>query len=386
MPIVITESKGVGMFVYITLFLLVVGMGLLVRNREYVKFHINRTKREEQLQNGMDRQRAANICCAAAIFILLAAVSACRIAVGNDYWGYRFQFNLIMQGRHVSYEWGFNLVVWVIQSLLGYDNYLPVFAVFSIATAFFFVKAMYDQGEWFGATVFLLMTNGYYYSSLNSVRYYFALAVAMYAMKYVLRRQYGIFLLWICFAACFHKSILVVIPIYLAAHWLAEHKLNKYLYLAGGAFLASMLLFQDFYRRILFFFYPYYEGSVFDKVDFSVTNIAKCVGVLVLCLVFYKAAIGDHIQNRFYFFLNLAGLATYTCGSFIPEVSRIGYYMIVSQVFLIPGVLIRIEKKGWRIFWTVGVGIAFLGYFALFLHSAYDTSIRLLPYLNWIFD
>lgn len=374
------------MFVYITLFLLVVGIGLLVHNREYVKFHISLPERRDKLQNYTDRQQAFNICAAIAIFILLAAVSACRIAVGNDYWGYRFQFNLIMQGRHVSYEPGFNLVVWIIQSLLGYDNYLPVFAVFSIGTAFFLVKAMYDQGEWFGATVFLLMTNGYYYSSLNSVRYYFALAVALYAMKYVLRKQYGAFVLWIVFAAFFHKSILVVIPIYLVAHWLTRHKLNKYLYIAGSAFLASMLLFQDFYRRIIFFFYPYYEGSVFDKVDFSITNIAKCVGVLVLCLVFYKTAIEENVQNRFYFFLNLAGLAVYTCGSFIPEVSRIGYYMIISQIFLVPGVLIRIEKKGWRIFWTVGVAVAFLGYFALFLHSAYDTSIRLLPYLNWIFN
>ncbi|MBQ7776478.1 MAG: EpsG family protein [Lachnospiraceae bacterium] len=374
------------MAVYITLFLLVVGIGLLVQNREYVQFHIGVPTRQLRLQTPHDRRRAGNICAAAAIFILLSAVSACRIAVGNDYWVYRFQFNLIMQGRHVSYEPGFNLVVWIIQSLLGYDNYLPVFAVFSIATCFFFVKALYDQAEWFGASVFLLMTGGYYYYSLNSVRYYFVLAIAMYAMKYVLRKQYGVFIAWIVFAAFFHKSILVVIPVYLLAHWLAQHKLNKFLYIVGGAFLASLLLFQDFYRRIIFFFYPFYEGSAFDKVDVSYTNIAKCLGVLVLCFVFYKTAIEGNEQNRFYFFLNLAGLALYTFCTFIPEGSRIGYYLIVSQVFLIPGVLMRIPNKKWRIFWTSGVVIAFLGYFALLLRSAYDTNVRILPYLNWIFN
>ena len=374
------------MAVYITLFLLVVGIGLLVQNREYVQFHIGVPTRQLRLQTPHDRRCAGNICAAAAIFILLSAVSACRIAVGNDYWVYRFQFNLIMQGRHVSYEPGFNLVVWIIQSLLGYDNYLPVFAVFSIATCFFFVKALYDQAEWFGASVFLLMTGGYYYYSLNSVRYYFVLAIAMYAMKYVLCKQYGVFIAWIVFAAFFHKSILVVIPVYLLAHWLAQHKLNKFLYIAGGAFLASLLLFQDFYRRIIFFFYPFYEGSAFDKVDVSYTNIAKCLGVLVLCFVFYKTAIEGNEQNRFYFFLNLAGLALYTFCTFIPEGSRIGYYLIVSQVFLIPGVLMRIPNKKWRIFWTSGVVIAFLGYFALLLRSAYDTNVRILPYLNWIFN
>lgn len=373
------------MTVYITLFLLVVGIGLSVRNREYIQYHIGDFTGKLRTSAPKDRQRAWNICAAFTIFVLLSAVSACRIAVGNDYWVYRYQFNLIMQGRHVSYEPGFNLVVWILQSLFGYDNYLPVFAVFSLATCFFFVKAVYDQAGWFGASIFLLMTGGYYYSSLNSVRYYFVLAIAMYAMKYVLRRQFGVFIAWIVFGAFFHKSILVVIPIYLVAYWLAEHKLNKFLYLAGGIFLVSLLVFQDFYRRIIFFFYPFYEGSVFDKVDISVTNIAKCIGVQVLCFFFYKTAIKENIQNRFYFFLNLAGFAVYTFASFIPEVSRIGYYMIVAQIFLIPGVLIRIADKKWKIFWTTGVVVAFLGYFVLFLHSAQDTSIRLLPYLNWIF-
>lgn len=374
------------MVVYITLFLVVVGMGLLVQNKDYVQFHIGIQSGEGRLQMPRDKQRACNICVALGIFFLLAAVSACRIAVGNDYWVYRYQFNLIMQNRHVSYEPGFNLVVWIIQSIFGYDNYLPVFGFFSIVTAFFFVKAMYDQAEWFGATVFLLMTGGYYYSSLNSVRYYFVLAIAMYAMKYVLRKQYGVFIAWIVFAAFFHKSILVVIPVYLFAHWLAEHKIPKLLYGLAGAFLISLILFQNFYRRIIFFFYPFYEGSAFDKVDFSITNIAKCTAVLVLSFVFYRTALKDSVQNKFYFFLNIAGFAVYTFGSFIPEVSRIGYYMIVSQCFLIPGVLIRIEQKNRRIFWTTGVTVAFLGYFALFLRSAYSMDIRLLPYLNWIFN
>ncbi len=374
------------MAVYLTLTVLVIALAALANNQDYVKLHTAPSEWQYLPGRRMTRQQACNIVVAVAIFVLLAGVSACRIAVGNDYWVYRYQFNLIMQERHVSYEWGFNLVVRMIQTLFGYDNYLPVFGFFSIATAFFLVKAIYDQAEWFVASVFLLMTGGYYFSSLNSVRYYFVLAIALYAMKYVLRKQYGVFILWILFASCFHKSILVVIPVYLLARWLAERRMSKWFYLAGGIFLFSLVVLKDMYREIIFYFYPYYEGSAFDHVDISVTNIAKCVGVLFLCFLFYKTAVKDNIANRFCFFLNLAGLSVYTFGSFIPEVSRIGYYFIVSQIFLIPGVLIRIPEKKWRIFWTTGVVVAFVGYFVLFLRSAYDTSIRLLPYLNWIFN
>lgn len=374
------------MAVYITLTVLVVGLGLIVKNQDYVKLNMDVSLREHGLSKRKDRQQVWNRILAFAIFVLLAGVSACRIAVGNDYWVYRDQFNLIMQSRHVSYEVGFNLVVMAIQDLFGYDKYLPVFGFFSIVTTFFFVKAMYDQGEWFGMTVFLLMTNGFYFSSLNTVRYYFALAVAMYAMKYVLRKQYGVFIAWIVFAAFFHKTILVVIPIYLIAAWLANHRVYKWMYVVLGAFLVSLVVFRNFYRKIIFIFYPYYEGSAFDKIDFSVTNVAKCVAVLALCLIFYKVALKKNVQNRFYFFLMLAGFSVYTFGAFIPEVSRIGYYMTVSQIFLVPGVLVRIENKKWRMLFTGAVVLAYTAYFALFLRSAYDINIRLLPYLNWIFN
>lgn len=381
------------MAVYLCLTVITCVLALFVNNRDYVQLHkkcpMSKVQRFDGIGNtfgGRTRQQSVNLLIAFAVFALLAGVSACRIAVGNDYWVYRFQFNLIMQGRHVSYEWGFNLVVWLIQSLFGYDNYLPVFAVFSVATAFFMVKALYDQAEWFAFSVFLLMTGGYYFSSLNSVRYYFVLAILMYATKFALRKEYWKFILWICFGACFHKSILVVLPIYIGARWLSEKKIPKLFYGLGGMFVASLLLFPDVYRRIIFFFYPFYENSAFDVVDISYTNIAKCVGVLVLSLLYYKGTIKDNVVNRFYFLLNLGGLALYTFANFIPEISRIGYYLIVTQIFFIPSMLIRIENKKQRIFFSVCVALAFAGYFALFLRSAYDVNVRLLPYLNWIFN
>lgn len=374
------------MGIYLSLTAIVILLAGFANNCPYVKKHIEYPTREISTVCRRNRQQTVNIVVATAIFLLIAAVSTCRIAVGNDYWVYREQFNLIMQRRHVSFEWGFNGIVWMIQSIFGYDKYIPVFAFFSITTCCFFVKAIYNQAEWFAASVFLLMTGGYYFSSLNSVRYYFVLAIALYAMKYVLRKEYGKFILWIAFAALFHKSILVVIPVYIFARWLADRRVPKLLYVLGGVFVASLLLFKNIYREIIFFFYPFYRNSAFDNGDISITNIAKCVGVLVLAFLWYKVAIKDNVQNRFYLFLNIGGLVIYTFGSFIPEISRIGYYLICSQIFLIPGILIRIPAKKWRIFFTFGTACAFLGYFAFFLHSAYDVNIRILPYLNWIFN
>ncbi len=321
-----------------------------------------------------------------AVFCLLTGVSACRIAVGNDYWVYRFNFRLIAQERHVSSEFGFNLIVKWMQQLFGYDNYLPIFALFSVLTVWFFIRALHGQAVDYAFSLFLLMTGGYYFNSLNTVRYYLALAIALYSMQYVLRGEYGKFILWILFGTIFHKSILLVIPVYLVAHWLAGIRLKRWHYAAGAALVLSLVFCQDLYREIVFFFYPYYRDSAFDTGDISWVNIAKCVGTLILCGFCYRRSLEGNRANRFYFFLNVAGLAVYPCGSFIPEVSRVGYYMIISQIFLIPALLMEMPKGGFRKLCYGGVIGAYTCYFILLLKGMYATDIRLLPYLNWIFD
>jgi hypothetical protein len=133
-------------------------------------------------------------------------------------------------------------------------------------------------------------------------------------------------------------------------------------------------------------FYPYYRDSMFDRGEISYANIAKCICVLVLCLLCYKKSLRQSRVNRFYFFLNLFALVVYCCGSFIPEVSRIGYYMMVSQIFLLPNLLSGMENGWMKRLCQAGVVLAFSAYFVLLLKDMYSVDIRLLPYLNWIFN
>lgn len=371
--------------VYIILTIVTIGLALCIDNKDYVPFYISGFRPAGQY-SGYTRTRARNNVAEFAIFALLTGVSACRIAVGNDYWVYRDNFKLIAQERHVSSETGFNLIVQFMQYLFGYDNYLPIFALFSFVTVLFFVKALHDQGTHYAFSLFLLMTGGYYFQSLNSVRYYLALAIALYSMKYVLRGEYGKFILWIVVGAAFHKSILLVIPVYLVARYLAAVRLKPWHYVLGGVFLLSLVFGQEFYREIIFKFYPFYENSAFDNGQISYVNIGKCLGTLGLGVVCYRTSLKEDLVSRFYFFLNLAGFVAYCCGSFIPEVSRVGYYMIISQVFLLPKLLGEMKKGWFKNFCTAGVVGAFLLYFVMLLKGMYAVDVRLLPYLNWIFN
>lgn len=376
------------MWLYILLTLSVTLLGLLIQDN-YITFgkvnpHVYRCYAPNRLRvaDPRSRQAALNKIVSVAIFLLLFGVSALRVAVGNDYWPYRFNFLLIAADRTVSSEIGFNLIVKFMQWLCGLDNYIAIFALFAFITALYYVKAIYDLSEWAWLSYFLLLTNGFYFSSFTSVRYYLALSVALFSLKYVMKGKPLQFIVSIFLAAVlFHKSVLLVIPSY----YLAKIKYKKWHLIPLGLLCGSFWVFSGFYRKLVFLFYPFYENSAYDDNKISYINIFKALAVLVLCLIYYKPAIKDNIKNKILFNLNIMALIVFSCLWFIPETTRVGYYFSATNIFLIPAVLIRIPNRRQKIFFTAVVVLAYAGYFAMYLKTCYEISIRLLPYMTWLF-
>lgn len=329
------------------------------------------------------RQEMLNRVLLIGIFLVLFSVSALRIGIGNDYWAYRNNFLLIAGGKtKVSYEIGFRYLVLLMQRWFGLDNYRTTFALMAFVTCGFSLKGLYDTADWFGFSLFLFLANGFYLMSFSNVRYYFVFAICIYVTKFVLEKKYVPFVLWVLFAAFFHKTILVIIPVYILAFYLKWNKKTIWLIPAG---VAALIVGKPMIRFLIFKVYPFYEGSMFDTGDVSYVNIAKCLAVLVLCLLFYKETISGDEKANMFFNLNLFALLLYSFGSYVPELTRICYFMVVGQVFLLPRVLMNISNKRWKQFCTAGVVLAFVCYFAMFLWKGKQPDVLILPYLTWIF-
>ena len=336
----------------------------------------------------MTRRRAMNASVLLFLFMVLTGLAALRIDVGNDYGNYVNTFHEIFVGGYVVTEPGFNLLVRVLYTLSGGENYLLVFGVFAAATTFLFLKAMYDQSLDFSLSFALFMLLGLYFRTFNTVRYYFVLAVTLYSLRYVLKREYGKFVLLILGAALFHKSVLVVIPLYLIAllPW------KKWQVAIGAVFAASLPLFQDFWMEILLKLYPSYQNTVYLEqgtgLEGSLMGIVRCAAVLAFCLAGWRT-VKESPANLFYFKLNLLGLALYTCASFLPLISRLGYYLITPQLLLVPGVLCAMKRgeKRWdrRTLLYGAVLILSALYFGVFLLTADQVGVRVLPYHTWVF-
>lgn len=336
----------------------------------------------------MSRQRMVNAISLAAIFTILASLAALRLEVGNDYGTYVVTCHEIFQRGYVVTEPGYNLVVRILYTLSGKEDYLLMFAVFGAAIVAVFLKAFMDQSEDFALTFFLFMTLGIYFRSFNTVRYYFALALAIYSLKFVIKintENLIKFLIVIGFAATFHKSVLVVIPMYL----LARLKWNKYLIaLMCVAGVAGFLL-SDKLINILLTLYPSYKDTVYLEQSRSIIDnlpiVARCIMVLTLCIICYKDAIKDNIANRTFFNLNIMGIILYLTCYWIPLVTRLGYYVITAHVLLVPGILIAVKNEKKRKLLKLAV-IAFgVLYFAYFLKTAHNDGVRVLPYKSWLF-
>lgn len=364
-----------GMAVYIILTVVAVGMA----------YFIQKPKEIHMSGEAVTRLKMRNRILMCGIFVLLFLVSACRYYVGNDYTRYEEYFRLMMiEGSDgVPTEIGFNLLAKGAQFIFGSGEKtnLLIFAFIAGVTIFLFLKGIYDLSAEFSFSFFLFMTFGYYFNSMNTIRYYLALALAVISMKYVLRKEYVKFLLVVLLASSFHKSVLFILPVYIMADF-AWKKWQMGL-LALGA--AAGFIMKDFILKIIIRIYPTYADTIYLEAETSYVNILRCLGIFIAGIWLYKETIRERPLNRFFFQLNYLSLLLYLCGSFIPEVSRIGYYMNVGQLFLLPGMIKAIpEGKKRKIWKTLFIGAAVL-YFAAFLYKAYDPLIKLLPYRTWIF-
>lgn len=338
--------------------------------------------REQSAGAAIVRQQAINRILLCAIFLVLFLVSALRIGIGNDYWTYRDQFKYIYGGdRATSFEIGFQWCVVLLQKLFGFDNYRVIFACIAFFTVFFFLIAIYELSDVFVISFFMFLANGFYFMSFSNMRYYLALSICVYAMKYVIKGDLVRFVGMVIVAALFHKTALVVIPFYLAARYIRWTRRTVWLIPAA---VAALIAFRPLIRRIIFLFYPFYEGSAFDVVDISYVNILKCGAILIFSLLFYRKYISNVERAVFFFNLNLFSLMLYCFGAYIPELSRICYFGVIGQIFLLAYLYKSLSGTRWK-YSFIPVLLAFLCYYGMFLVKGRDPYIMILPYLTWVF-
>ena len=76
----------------------------------------------------------------------------------------------------------------------------------------------------------------------------------------------------------------------------------------------------------------------------------------------------------------------YVFCSFLPIISRIGYYLMVSQILFLPMLLKSVPEKRWRRVFRAGILLAAVLYFAVYLKRASNDGVLILPYRTFFFN
>lgn len=318
------------------------------------------------------------------IFAILFLCSALRFGIGNDYRQYTQTAHEAFVDGYVVTEAGFNWLVRILYILSGGEYYELVFAVFAFVTLLIFLKAFYEQSVDFAYTFFLFMTLGLYFQTYNTVRYYLALAIALYAMRYVLNKDFIKFVFWILIAALFHKSVLLTIPVY----WIASYAWKKWMMVAGILFSAGCFLAKGVILKIALLFYPSYENTVFLEGGTSVSSIIRGVLVLGFYLWYRRLYLTDKEDKELLFYAQLNLLSVVVCVffSFLPVVTRIAYYFSVTQLLMLPKMIQGITEEKHRKIVMLVITVACVIYFVAFLAGANKPGVGLLPYRSCLFE
>lgn len=332
----------------------------------------------------LKRRRFINRLYLTGIFVILFACSALRFGIGNDYRQYTQTAHEAFVGGYVVTEAGFNWLVKILYFLMGGEYYELVFAVFAFVTLVIFLKAFYEQSVDFSMTFYLFMTLGLYFQTYNTVRYYLALAIALYSMRYVRNRDFIKFVFWILAASLFHKSVLLTIPVY----WIASYTWKKWMIAAGIFFSAGCFLAKGSILKIALLLYPSYENTIYLEGGTSLISIVRGLLVLGLYVWYQKRYLADKEDKElcFYAQLNLLSVVVYVFFAFLPVITRIAYYLSITQLFMIPKMIHGIQEEQVRKRITGIVMIACVIYFVVFLAGADKPGVGLLPYRSWLFE
>ena len=226
------------------------------------------------------------------------------------------------------------------------------------------------------------------------MRYYFAMSIVLCAMIFFLRKEYLPFLLLVLAAASFHKSALVVLALYpvCALKW---KRIPAALAIAA---VFALSYFRDFWMQVVVRLYPSYHGTAFMSGGrISPVGIARCAALALLpflALAMDRAsnkkndAVGEDSRSGAYAFwirCTVLALVIYCTAWFIPEISRIATYLTVTQIFLIPEVILRAKEERTERVLTALAIVAGIAFFALFLWRAWDPLISILPYRTFVF-
>ncbi len=320
------------------------------------------------------------------------AVAALRFQVGTDYGTYvKRQIPEVMNGIYFRVEPLYRYVIKIGVSIGGYQWVFVLTHLLIIYFLWKHIRRYSLDARW---SIFVFMFGALFNTSLNIMRQFVAVAICIYALKYVYEEKLVKYLFFILIACLFHTTGFVFLIFYFATK-IHFPKWAPLIVTAICTMLSGVL------RKLLVYFTSvtgiysnYINDTRFDindtQWDFILFEVLVSV-VIILCMSVPKSGsaknrsltgvLNDKMlatQQSICSLMQLCTLVTAALSSIIPNSTRIILMFAIGQIIYIP--LALENHKGKRSYYYVTAVIILL-YLLMFFRFIINRNIgETLPY------
>lgn len=275
------------------------------------------------------------------LFVLSFLVSflpaGLRYGIGTDYfYTYVPYFNWIGTGEKEFGEIGFNLLNKFIYDTSG--DYRVLFFVTSFIILGFIYKAIWDNSDDILKSILIIFIGQTYFYSMNIVRQAIAMAIILYAFKFLKDKKYLKLLICIIIAALFHSSALLMIPILLISQ-IRIRPFNKII------IIILLFAFQPIILKVVEMIIGLTKYNWYYKSGLYTENIALSLIIqnIIIFIIdsYYQKVYKDKITTEYNILsnINFFGICTMALSMYIPLIYRIIRYCTIFQILFIPKML-----------------------------------------------
>lgn len=304
--------------------------------------------------------------------IVIYFFSAFRFRVG---WDYSYYYNTIVYGYTTNIN-GLNECATIflvdIAKLSGVTNIY--FAINSFICIFFIMSMIkkYSYDRWL-SLIFFVCFPLFYLNSFSVIRMFSAVAISFYGFKYIINKNLFKYTITVIIASLFHKSAIVAIILYFAAHHI-KMKTSKLIMV-----LALLPLLSNLFQRLIMQYFPRY-GIYFNPTDIQEGTKAIVIFVIigVISLIFRTKIIKNDNAASLYFNIYFIGLAIYLA---FLELGTLGHrfslYGTIYSILLVPKIISLFGTKNERVFFNT---LVYLSCIAMFIYTIYVGKTTYIPY------
>lgn len=266
-------------------------------------------------------------------------VSGLRYNVGTDYYGtYTTDYYLILRGFRTRTEL-FNYYIYKFSQYISNDIQM----YFMLTTIIFVVlcfSAIHKYSVSPAYSVILFFITYQYFTSMNVIRQYMAIAVVFWGLQYIFKRRYIKFTIVIFIAYLLHSSALIFIFL-IPLERLKITPLKSASWCIG--ITAAFYILKPVLNKIIMMTgYSYYLTESYTKFGASALFTVMNIMIYVFALVFQP----KNVDREYRLYVNMQMCAVIFCliDGVVPLVGRLLYSYAFVRIFLIPKVSSTIKN------------------------------------------